>query len=84
MRTVVFTISYSSGTPGGIFTPLVAFGAMGGLLFAGCVELLVPGLKLDPGKFAVAGMAALLTATVRAPLTSLALVVEMTGDFQLL
>ncbi len=84
VRTVVFTISYSSGTPGGIFTPLLAFGAIGGLLFAGCVELLVPGLKLDPGKFAVAGMAALLTATVRAPLTSLALVVEMTGDFQLL
>ena len=84
VRTLVFTISYSSGTPGGIFTPLVAFGALGGLLFAGCVELLVPGLKLDPGKFAVAGMAALLTATVRAPLTSLALVIEMTGDFQLL
>lgn len=83
-RTLLFNASYSGGTPGGIFAPQLAFGVLLGLLFADGVASLAPALGLEPGRFAVAGMAALLTATVRAPLTGLALVVEMTGNFSLL
>jgi chloride channel protein, CIC family len=83
VRTVLFNLSYGVGTPGGIFFPIVAFGAVSGLSFARTVERLFPALKLDPGKCAVAGMAALLGATVRAPLTGLMLIIEMTGSYQL-
>ena len=83
-RTAIFHASYSGGTPGGIFAPQLAFGVLLGLLFAHGALALFPALGLEPGRFAVAGMAALLTATVRAPLTGLALVVEMTGNFSLL
>ena len=82
-RTVFFNASYGVGTPGGIFFPIVAFGAVSGLSFAHLVGWFLPALELDPGKCAVAGMAALLAATVRAPLTGLMLVVEMTGNYQL-
>lgn len=83
-RMVVFNLSYAAGTPGGIFAPQLAFGTLLGLLFAGLLEGVAPSLIDEPGRFALAGMAALLAATVRAPLTALALVAELTGNFQLL
>lgn len=82
-RVFVFNASYAMATPGGIFAPQLAFGALLGLLYAGAVDALAPGVIGEPGRYAVAGMAALLTATVRAPLTALALVVEMTGSYPL-
>ncbi len=84
VRTLLFVVNYATGTPGGIFAPQLAFGAILGLLFAAMVEALAPGLIDEPMRFAVAGMAALLTATVRAPLTGMILVVEMTGSVELM
>jgi CIC family chloride channel protein len=81
VRSVAFNICYASGTPGGIFAPQLAFGTLLALLFCGAFEHLAPALITDPGRFAVVGMAALIAATVRAPLTGLALIIEMTGDF---
>lgn len=84
LRTPIFTVSYASGTPGGIFAPQLALGALLGLLYGAGVEWLVPELEIQGGGFAVVGMVALLTATVRAPLTGLALVAEMTGNYALI
>lgn len=84
LRTPIFTISYASGTPGGIFAPQLAFGALLGLLYAAAIGMVAPELEIEAGRYAVVGMAALLTATVRAPLTGLALVVEMTGNYPLI
>jgi len=76
--------SYATGTPGGLFAPLLALGAQAGLLFgAGCAALF-PGLGIPAPAFAVVGMAALFTGIVRAPLTSIALITEMTAAFNLL
>lgn len=78
-RFVLFNASYSTGVPGGIFAPQLALGACAGLL------AVVAGAKLSPTHgfsivlWSIAGMAALLGATVRAPLTGVALVIEMTG-----
>ena len=78
-RFVLFDASYASGVPGGIFAPQLALGACAGLL------AVVGGAKLAPTHdfsivlWSIAGMAALLAATVRAPLTGVALVIEMTG-----
>jgi CIC family chloride channel protein len=46
--------------------------------------LLLPGLGLDPRSFAVVGTAALFTGVVRAPMTGLVLITEMTADTTML
>lgn len=71
--------SYAAAAPGGIFAPLLVLGASAGALFAGVLNHYVPMLNLSPVAFAVVGMAALFSASVRAPLTGIVLTVEMTG-----
>lgn len=72
--------SYATGVPGGIFAPMLALGVLLGVAFGVALDALVPGLVQHPGIFAVAGMAAFFAATVRAPITGIALAIEMTGD----
>ncbi len=76
--------SYAAGTPGGLFAPLLVLGAQAGLLFGIGCERLLPGMALQPEAFAVVGMAAFFTGVVRAPLTGIVLVIEMTGNATLL
>jgi CIC family chloride channel protein len=71
--------SYAAGAPGGLFAPLLVLGACAGALFAGVLNHWIPVLNLSPVAFAVVGMAALFSASVRAPLTGIVLTVEMTG-----
>ncbi|WP_242476742.1 H(+)/Cl(-) exchange transporter ClcA [Halochromatium glycolicum] len=70
--------SYGLGLPGGIFAPMLALGTLCGAAFALVVENLAPALALEPAVFAVAAMGALFAATVRAPLTGIILVIELT------
>jgi CIC family chloride channel protein len=79
VRFVLGPVSYSAGTPGGLFAPLLLVGAIAGQLFGCAVHGFVPGAAPDPTDFAVVGMAAFFAATVRAPITGAALIVEMTG-----
>ncbi len=73
-------ISFGSGAPGGIFFPLLVLGAfIGGVFALACVQY----LGLDPGyvnNFVVLAMAGYFTAIVRAPMTGLILIFEMTGS----
>jgi chloride channel protein, CIC family len=71
--------SYAAGAPGGLFAPLLVLGACSGALFAAAVNHSMPLVHLSPVACAVVGMAALFTASVRAPLTGIVLTVEMTG-----
>jgi CIC family chloride channel protein len=77
-------ISYAAGTPGGLFAPLLVLGAQSGLLFGAACRVMLPNLHLQPESFAVVGMAALLTGVVRAPVTGIVLVTEMTNDVTML
>jgi len=81
IRFAATLLSYGSGAPGGIFAPMLALGTLVGLWFGASAHDLLPVMLPHPGVFAVAGMAAFFAATVRAPLTGIALAVEMTGDF---
>jgi chloride channel protein, CIC family len=76
--------SYAAGTPGGLFAPLLVVGAAFGALCGGVVHEVAPTLAPQPVAFAVVGMAAFFTAVVRAPLTGITLVVEMTATTTLL
>jgi CIC family chloride channel protein len=71
--------SFTAGAPGGIFAPLLVLGASFGALFAGVLNHFMPVWHLSPVACAVVGMAALFSASVRAPLTGIVLAVEMTG-----
>lgn len=77
-------ISYGSGAPGGIFAPMLALGTLFGMWFGHYAGVFVPEFGIKPELFAVAGMAALFCATVRAPLTGIALTIEMTGNYFLI
>jgi CIC family chloride channel protein len=80
-RFAVTMISYGSGAAGGIFAPLLVMGAFGGLAVGGLTHMFAPAYAPHPEIFAVLGMGALLTAIVRAPLTSIVLMIELTGKY---
>lgn len=84
LRFLTSTISFSSGAAGGIFSPLLALGASFGAIFGYAADYLFPEWNLQVGSFVVVGMGALFAATVRAPLTGLVLVLEMTTSYTLL
>lgn len=84
LRFLTSTISFSSGAPGGIFSPLLALGTLFGGIYGYCALELFPDYQIEVGTFAIAGMGALFAATVRAPLTGLVLVLEMTSNYQLI
>ncbi len=83
-RLLLTIFSYGIGSPGGIFAPLLALGVVFGMLFGSVMQPYFPELISHPGVFAVAGMAGIFAATVRAPLTGLMLALEMTSNFELL
>jgi CIC family chloride channel protein len=82
----IFTtvICFGSGAPGGIFAPMLALGTLFGYAFGLIAKSLFPELDIEPGMFAIAGMGALFCATVRAPITGILLVIEMTGNYNLI
>jgi CIC family chloride channel protein len=84
IRMLLSAFSYGTGSPGGIFAPMLVLGIILGMLFGSAMQHYFPTLVLHPGIFAVAGMAGIFAATVRAPLTGLMLAVEMTSNFELI
>jgi CIC family chloride channel protein len=80
-RFFLTTGSHSLGAPGGIFAPLLVLGALLGLAIGQIFHNLYPEVVPIPAVFAVVGMAAYFTAIVRAPLTGIMLIVEMTGNY---
>jgi chloride channel protein, CIC family len=74
-------VSYGTGAPGGIFAPLLVLGALIGLAVGELIHGLAPALAPQPAAFAVVGMAAYFSAIVRAPLTGIVLIAEMTGNY---
>lgn len=83
LRFMIGLTCYSTGVPGGIFAPMLALGTLLGLVFSYVLKWSVDP-SIQPGMFAVAGMGALFSASVRAPLTGVVLVVEMTENYSLI
>ncbi|MCA2417478.1 chloride channel protein, partial [Vibrio chemaguriensis] len=82
-RVVTTLLCFGSGAPGGIFAPMLALGTLFGYAFGASADVLLPTLDIEPGVFAIAGMGALFAATVRAPITGILLVIEMTNNYYL-
>jgi CIC family chloride channel protein len=84
IRVGLSTVCYAARTPGGLFAPLLVLGAQIGLMFGGLCRLAFPNFHIQPEGFAIVGMAALFTGVVRAPITGIVLVVEMTASVRML
>ncbi len=84
LKPLATSMTLGSGNSGGVFAPSLFTGAMlGGFLghlFAGWF----PEMHLNIGAFALVGMAALFSATARAPLTAMLIVFEMSGDYSMI
>ncbi|AGB26403.1 chloride channel protein EriC [Mycobacterium sp. JS623] len=85
VRFVAGPLSYSAAVPGGLFAPLLAVGALWGLLFVGAFNAVWPGDATQLAvPMALVGMAAFFGATVRAPVTGMVVVTEMTATTEVL
>jgi chloride channel protein, CIC family len=75
------TVSYASGNAGGIFGPALFLGAMLGGTVGSVAHHFFPASTALPGAYALVGMGALFAGIVRAPMTSVLMIFEMTHDY---
>src|SRR5712671_2077998 len=81
LKLLAVTTSYASGNAGGIFGPSLFMGAMlGGAVGTGAHHLF-PAYTATPGAYALVGMGAVFAGIVRAPMTSVLMIFEMTQDY---
>ncbi len=77
-------VSYASGNAGGIFAPSLYVGAMWGGVIGTLVHHSAPFPTADPGAYALVGMGTLFAGIIRAPMTSVFMIFEITQDYQIL
>jgi len=82
-KVLATSLTLGVGGSGGVFAPTLFIGLMVGTAFGVVVDRLFGPVAGDPALYAAIGMAAVFCSAARAPLTSLASIVEMTGDFTL-
>ena len=84
LKLIATTVSYSSGNAGGIFAPSLYIGAMAGGAVGSVVHQLAPLQTADAGAYALVGMGTLFAGIIRAPMTSVLMIFEITQDYQIL
>lgn len=81
VRVLLGPLSYAAGTPGGLFAPLLVVGALAGAVVAAAAG--AAGVQLSTTAFAIVGMSTFFAAVVRAPVTGVVLISEMTATTSL-
>jgi len=84
VKLIATIISYASGNAGGIFAPSLYLGAMAGGAVGILVHRFAPFPTGDPGAYALVGMGTLFAGIIRAPMTSVFMIFELTQDYQIL
>jgi chloride channel protein, CIC family len=72
-----------SGAVGGVFTPTLFIGCAIGALVGEPLHAVMPSIASSPAAYALIGMGGFLAATTHAPLTSILMIFEMTGDYEI-
>ncbi|MFN8457827.1 MAG: chloride channel protein, partial [Anaerolineae bacterium] len=83
-KLILTPVSIGGGFPGGVFAPSLFLGATLGAAYGAICERLFPAMGITAPAFAMVGMAAMLAATVHAPLTAILLLFEMTNDYHII
>jgi CIC family chloride channel protein len=83
LKIIATTISFSSGTPGGMFAPTLFVGAMLGASIGTFEKIFFPTFPISVGSYALVGMGVLFAAFLRVPLTSVFMVLEVSGNYSI-
>ena len=83
LKPVVAAFTVGSGGSGGMFAPAMKMGAMLGGMFGEVVNALFPGMTAASGAYALVGMGALTAGIMRAPLTVILILFEITGQYEI-
>ncbi len=84
LKILATLVSFVSGTPGGMFAPTLFIGAMLGAAVGGAEHALLPHLAGSPGTYALVGMGVLFAGFLRAPMTSVFMVLEVSGNYSII
>jgi chloride channel protein, CIC family len=83
-KLIATSLSFSSGTPGGMFAPTLFIGAMVGGAIGGLERHFFPALTGSVGAYALVGMGTLFAGFLRAPMTSVFMVLEVSGNYSII
>ncbi len=83
LKLLVTALCLASGFVGGVFSPSVVLGAMLGASFGMASALVFPFALTDDGAYALVGMAAVAGVVLGAPVSTIVMVVELTGGFSI-
>ncbi len=83
-KIIATSLTISSGGSGGVFAPSLVIGAMLGGAFGATAEILFPALTQDPRAYVLVGMAGFFAGVANAPIATLIMVSELTGNYSLL
>ena len=83
LKILATTISFSSGTPGGMFAPTLFIGAMLGASIGTFEKIFFPTFPISVGSYALVGMGVLFAAFLRVPLTSVFMVLEVSQNYSI-
>jgi chloride channel protein, CIC family len=83
LKPVVAAFTVGSGGSGGMFAPAMKMGAMLGGMFGTAVHTLLPAITGVSGAYALVGMGALTAGIMRAPLTVILILFEVTGNYEI-
>jgi CIC family chloride channel protein len=84
LKILATTLSFVTGTPGGMFAPTLFIGAMLGGAVGGVEHHFYPHLTGTTGTYALVGMGVLFAGFLRVPMTSVFMVVEVSGDYSII
>jgi CIC family chloride channel protein len=82
-KVLATSATVGSGAVGGVLTPTLFIGSAVGALVGGVLHHLMPAIVSVPAAYALIGMGSFLSATTLAPLTSILMLFEMTGDYEI-
>ena len=83
-KMVATTFSFSTGTPGGMFAPTLFIGTMLGAAVGTIEHTLLPHASGSVGSYALVGMGVLFAGFLRAPLTSVFMVLEVSQNYSII
>jgi CIC family chloride channel protein len=81
LKLIAVAVSYGSGNAGGIFGPSLFMGAMLGGALGGAAHQFFPAYVATPGAYALVGMGTAFAGVIRAPMTSVVMIFEITRDY---
>ena len=84
LKILATTLSFVSGTPGGMFAPTLFIGAMLGGAVGHVERIVFPYLTGSVGTYCLVGMGVLFAGFLRAPMTSVFMVLEVSGNYSII